>query len=297
MHLTILEYPMIYSMTAFARIEQSESFGTFTWEIRSVNQRFLEPTFKMPEFARASEHILRENLRQTLSRGKIECSLRFDKTNQTEQTLQLNEALLQALLNANQRIAEKLPQAAAEQASTFLQWPGVIESIDIDKEQLDQALLASFQQALQQLLQHRQREGAELKAIIEQRLAVITDIANGVKQWLPDIIANQKQKLLDRFNELQLAVDPERIEQEIVFLAQKIDVDEELDRLNTHVKEIQNTLNKGGACGRRLDFLIQELNREANTLGSKSINSQTSQAAVDLKVAIEQMREQVQNIE
>ncbi|HEY9032794.1 MAG TPA: YicC/YloC family endoribonuclease, partial [Pseudomonadales bacterium] len=161
----------------------------------------------------------------------------------------------------------------------------------------EKALLAGFDKALAQLLEHRRREGEQLRLLIEQRLQSIETISKQVRAALPAIIARQKQKLLDRFAELQLAVDNERIEQEIVLLAQKMDVDEELDRLMTHIDEVRNTLANGGPCGRRLDFLMQELNREANTLGSKSINSETSQAAVDLKVAIEQMREQVQNIE
>ncbi len=288
---------MIASMTAFARHEQQESFGTLIWEIRSVNQRYLEPNFRMPDLARSSEHLLRDILRKQLNRGKLECSLRFEKNTQSSSQIQLNHDLLNALLLANQSIAEKIPNASPEKASTFLQWPGVIESLELEKEALEAALLHSFKQTVKQLAMHRQTEGEQLKLLIEQRLATIEVICQQVRGFLPDIIAKQKQKLVDRFEELQLNVDPERIEQEIVLLAQKIDVDEELDRLETHIKEVKNTLKKGGPCGRRLDFLMQELNREANTLGSKSINSETTQAAVDLKIAIEQMREQIQNIE
>ncbi len=288
---------MILSMTAFARIEHQESWGTLTWELRSVNHRYLEPNFKMPEFARSTEHQLREKLRKRLARGKIECSLRFEKNLQETQNIQLNQSLLQELIEANQQITDQLPNVAPEQASTFLQWPGMIESADIDKDALQKAILTSFDTALTQMIDHREREGTELKSIIEQRLTRIDDISEQVKIWLPDIIQNQRNKLTDRFTELKLAVDNDRIEQELVVLAQKIDVDEELDRLAAHLKEVKKTLDKGSPCGRRLDFLMQELNREANTLGSKSISADTSQSSVDLKVCIEQMREQIQNIE
>lgn len=288
---------MILSMTSFARYEHLESWGTLIWELRSVNHRYLEPSFKIPDFARSSEHLLRDKLRKTLSRGKIECGLRFEKNNASPEQISLNQELLQSLIQANQQIAEQLPEAAPEQASTFLQWPGVLESTDIEKDVLDAAIVSSFEQALSQLIEHRQREGAQLEEMIRQRLQGIGEVTEQVNVLMPQLISNQRQKLLDRFEELQLQVDQERLEQELVFVAQKIDVDEELDRLKAHVKEVENTLKKGSPCGRRLDFLMQELNREANTLGSKSINSESSQASVDLKVYIEQMREQIQNIE
>ena len=288
---------MILSMTSFARYEHLESWGTLTWELRSVNHRYLEPNFKIPDFARSSEHLLRDKLRKSLSRGKVECSLRFEKATVDATAIKLNEELLKSLIVANQQIASKLPHTAPEQASTFLTWPGVLESTDIDKAEMEKAILTSFDKALQQLLEHRQREGTELAELIRQRLDGINEITANISELMPQLIQNQRQKLLDRFAELQLQVDQERIEQELVFLAQKIDVDEELDRLSAHVKEVERTLQKGSPCGRRLDFLMQELNREANTLGSKSISSESTQASVDLKVYIEQMREQIQNIE
>jgi uncharacterized protein (TIGR00255 family) len=288
---------MIHSMTSFARYEHIESWGTLTWELRSVNHRYLEPGFKMPDFARASEHLLRDKLRTGLSRGKVECALRFEKAVTKADQIALNESLLDSLIAANQHIAAKLPHVSPEFASTFLQWPGVLSTSDIDPAEMDKAILGSFDKALRQMIEHRQREGEQLEQIITQRLDAITAICASMKTLMPEIIQKQKQKLIDRFAELQLNVDQARIEQEIVFLAQKIDVDEELDRLNAHVAEVKNTLKTGGPCGRRLDFLMQELNREANTLGSKSIQSETSQISVDLKVLIEQMREQIQNIE
>ncbi len=288
---------MILSMTAFARVEHQEEWGTLTWELRSVNHRYLEPSFKMPEFARSSEHLLRDKLRKTLARGKIECALRLEKAAITSDQIKINEPLLDTLIEANKSITSKLDHVAPEQASTFLQWPGIIESADVEKAELDKAIVTSFGEALKQLIEHRQREGKQLEAMIQQRLDSIDEISAEVAKIIPQMVERQRQKLIDRFAELQLNIDPERIEQEIVMLAQKIDVDEELDRLTAHVKEVKDTLAKGSPCGRRLDFLMQELNREANTLGSKSIASDTSKASVDLKVYIEQMREQIQNIE
>lgn len=288
---------MIHSMTAFARFEQVESFGTLIWELRSVNHRYLEPSFKMPEFARAYEHLLREQLRQGVSRGKIECALRFEKASQDPNAVTINQELLAKLINANQQIAEQLGQSAPEQASTFLAWPGVLSSNDIDKTAMQKAIKQSFAKALEELKEHRAREGEQLQLLIEQRLNSIDEITTVVKPLIPQAIERQREKLLNRFEELKLDANQERIEQELVMLAQKIDVDEELDRLQAHLKEVKTTLTKGSPCGRRLDFLMQELNREANTLGSKSILSETSQSSVDLKVAIEQMREQIQNIE
>lgn len=288
---------MIHSMTSFARYEHLASWGTLTWELRSVNHRYLEPSFKMPDFARASEHLLRDKLRTAMARGKVECALRFEKAAMQADQVAVNEELLATLIAANQHIAAKLPHVAPERASTFLQWPGVLASSDVDSTEMEKAVLASFDKALLQLLEHRKREGEQLEQVIQQRLNAISAICIDTKKLMPEIMQKQKQKLLDRFTELQLNVDQPRIEQEIVFLAQKIDVDEELDRLHAHVIEVKNTLATGGPCGRRLDFLMQELNREANTLGSKSIHSETSQTSVDLKVYIEQMREQIQNIE
>lgn len=288
---------MILSMTSFARYEHIEPWGTLTWELRSVNHRYLEPGFKMPDFARASEHLLRDKLRASLSRGKVECALRFEKAVAGAGQISINQPLLDSLIDANRRIASQLGHAAPEQASTFLQWPGVLAATDVDAAEMEKAVLGSFDKALQQMIEHRQREGQQLEQLILQRIDAIQALAEQVKVWMPAIVQKQKQKLLDRFAELKLDVDQNRLEQELVFLAQKIDVHEELDRLNAHVAEVKNTLKTGGACGRRLDFLMQELNREANTLGSKSIQSDTSQASVDLKVYIEQMREQIQNIE
>lgn len=231
---------MVHSMTAFARVEQAGTHGTLSWELRSVNHRYLEPHLRLPDAFRDLEGAVREALRQGLSRGKVECTLRF-----AEET----------------------------------------------------AALEAFGQALEQLKAGRSREGQELAKLLNDRLdAMLVEVGN-LRELVPTMLANQRQKILDRFAELKAELDPQRLEQELVLLAQKSDVAEELDRLATHVGEVRRVLKAGGAAGRRLDFLMQELNREANTLGSKAFDPRSTQAAVNLKVLIEQMREQVQNIE
>jgi uncharacterized protein (TIGR00255 family) len=289
---------MIRSMTAFARQTGQYSWGTAVWELRSVNHRYLEPSFKMPEAGRALEPMLREKLRKQLNRGKLDVGLRMQQQgNGGNAELTVNQSLLAQLISASEAVAGELQNPAAINPLELLQWPGVLSEQAVDAEAIEEQLLALFQQALEQLIHSREREGAELKAMIEQRLSAISDITTAVRKQMPQILAAQQQKLRDRLLELGSEINPERLEQELVIIAQKADVDEELDRLQTHVNEVQRVLNTGGACGRRLDFLMQELNREANTLSSKSIVSDSTQAAVELKVLIEQMREQVQNIE
>ncbi|MFA7554592.1 MAG: YicC/YloC family endoribonuclease [Spongiibacteraceae bacterium] len=289
---------MIRSMTAFARQPTQHDWGTLIWEIRSVNHRYLEPSFKLPEALRRLENPLREQLRNTLSRGKLECALRLQINSGNDNgQFTINQTLLSQVIAAGETIQQQLQQAAAINPMELLQWPGVIASNETDDDVIYHHALTAFQIALQQLIESREREGANLKQFIEQRLDAIADITTTVKQQLPHILQTQRQKLSERLGELKAELNPDRLEQEMVILAQKADVDEELDRLGAHLTEVRRVLNQGGACGRRLDFLMQELNREANTLSSKSIVSDTTQAAVELKVLIEQMREQIQNIE
>ncbi len=289
---------MIRSMTAFARQQNQQPWGTLVWEIRSVNHRYLEPSFKLPETLRRLENALREQLRKTLNRGKVECGLRLQlQSGGHNQQLNINQPLLEQLIHAGELVQGKLQQASSLNPLELLQWPGVIDEPEANVELICEQALESFKLALNQLLDSRQREGTELSQFIEKRLDNIAAITDSVRQQLPAILAAQRQKLSDRLQELKAELDSDRLEQEMVMLAQKADVDEELDRLDTHLTEVRRVLKKGGACGRRLDFLMQELNREANTLSSKSIVSETTQAAVELKVLIEQMREQVQNIE
>lgn len=289
---------MIRSMTAFARQSAQHDWGSLVWEIRSVNHRYLEPSFKLPEPLRRIENDLRELLRQHLNRGKVECSLRLQQqTTRASANLTINEELLAQIIQAGKTVQQQLQHPAELNALELLRWPGIITEADDDHDAICEQALSAFKSTLQQLSESRQREGEQLKKFIEQRLDNITPIIDAVKVQLPQILQAQRQKLQQRLAEFKIELDSDRLEQEMVILAQKADVDEELDRLGAHLQEVRRVLAKGGACGRRLDFLMQELNREANTLSSKSIVSNTTQAAVELKVLIEQMREQIQNIE
>ena len=285
------------SMTGFSRQDAKLEWGALTWEIRSVNHRYLEPHFRLPETLRALEQPLRERVRKQLHRGKLEATLHLQTGQGSDTELGINLALAQQVANATLQINDLLTNAAPVSALELMKWPGVIQSQDVDADAVATEVLNLFDAALTQLLANRGREGAELKRFIEQRLDAIAEQVIEVRQLMPTILEGQREKLRTRLEELTAELDQERLEQEIVLLAQKADVDEELDRLDTHVTEVRRTLNQKGAIGRRLDFLMQELNREANTLSSKSIVSETTQAAVELKVLIEQMREQIQNIE
>ena len=287
---------MTSSMTAFARVQVQEDWGSLVWEIRSVNHRYLEPHFRLAEQAREIEPGLREILRRQLSRGKIECSLRLQLAEST-QKLNLNAAVLEGVQNAVNQVETWFINASGVDPLEILRWPGVMENEETNLAPVHAAALKAFEEAITQLINMRQREGAELKQFVMTRLNSISEEVSTIRGVLPELIEAQRQKILDRLEEAKAELDPERLEQEMIILAQKMDVDEELDRLDTHVQEVKRTLNKKGGIGRRLDFLMQELNREANTLSSKSINAGLTQSAVNLKVLIEQMREQIQNIE
>jgi uncharacterized protein (TIGR00255 family) len=286
------------SMTGFSRREAKFSWGTLVWEIRSVNHRYLEPNFRLHEDFREIEPQLREAMRKVLQRGKVEAGLQVHWEQEGENELGINEARAAQITKAAQQINQYLGDTAAPlNALDILRWPGVIQKQELNREELHQAALQLFAQALQGLIEHRSREGAELEQLILQRLQSVSELVVKVRQLMPGILAAQREKLQNKIAALQVDLDPDRLEQEIVLLAQKADVDEELDRLDTHVTEVKRSLKQTDSLGRRLDFLMQELNREANTLSSKSVNSETTQVAVELKVLIEQMREQVQNIE
>ena len=287
---------MVHSMTAFARVEHSSSFGTLSWELRSVNHRYLEPHLRLPETLREVEGTVREALRNGLSRGKVECTLKLTEST-SEQSLQVNQVRAQQLIEAAQQIASSIQQPAAINPLDVLAWPGVLSTQSIDGQALNSAAIELFSSALQQLKESRAREGADLARLISERLDSIQTEVSVLRELVPQMLELQRQKILSRCQEMQVEIDPQRLEQELVLLAQKSDVAEELDRLTTHISEVHRVLKAGGAIGRRLDFLMQELNREANTLGSKAIDPRSTQAAVNIKVLIEQMREQVQNIE
>jgi len=286
----------MHSMTAFARQDHQSESGSYTWEIRSVNSRYLELHFRLPESLRAIEGPVREILRKQLSRGKVECSLKFSPVTQN-QTLGVNETLVAQLNAAADQVHAVIGPGNALDALEILKWPGVLEQPSLDQQAIEADALSAFEQALSSLISMREREGQALKQFIEQRLESIAHQVQNVKQILPQILQTQRQNLLDKLADLKQQVDDDRFEQEMVILLQKADVDEELDRLGAHLTEVTRILNQKGAVGRRLDFMMQELNREANTLSSKSISTHTTNAAVELKVLIEQMREQVQNIE
>ncbi|WP_438969912.1 YicC/YloC family endoribonuclease [Methylophaga sp.] len=284
-------------MTAFARHEEQTDLGTLQWEIRSVNHRYLEVAFRLEESFRPMEMTMRKLISDTLSRGKVEVSLRYKAPEHQQDQLDINDALANTVINQYQQLAECADNAAPLDLMKVLQWQGVIQTQTLDQEALNALLMASLRKALTDLLATREREGASLQKMIEQRCAQINDIAEQVRQRMPEILQTHRQKLQDRIAELQVSIEAERLEQEIVLLAQKSDVAEELDRLQSHVNEVNLVLQRDEPIGRRLDFLMQELNREANTLGSKSIDTDTTRFSVDLKVLIEQMREQIQNIE
>ncbi|MDX1300166.1 MAG: YicC/YloC family endoribonuclease [Pseudomonas sp.] len=287
---------MIHSMTAFARAEQASASGTLSWELRSVNHRYLEPHLRLPEAFRDLEGAVREALRNGLSRGKVECTLRFSDDN-AGKALQVDLERAAQLVTAAESVASLIKQPAALNPLEVLGWPGVLVADAADPQALNKTALTLFTEALDELKKGRLREGAELAKLLNERLDSITGEVVALRELVPQMLAAQRQKILDRCAEMQADLDPQRLEQELVMLAQKSDVAEELDRLVTHVSEVRRVLKTGGQAGRRLDFLMQELNRETNTLGSKAFDTRSTQAAVNLKVLIEQMREQVQNIE
>ncbi|MBK8970809.1 MAG: YicC family protein [Hahellaceae bacterium] len=288
---------MLKSMTAYARKESRNEWGTVTWELRSVNHRYLEPLFKLPDNFRDVEPELRNCLHAHLSRGKLECHLRVQLEAQSGPGMKVNMEVAETLNNVLHQINRMLDNPAHINALDILKWPGVLEVEELDLEPIKEEVLAVFDEALTDLVETRDKEGARIRPMLEERLIAIQGIVDRVRDRLPHIIERQNEALRARFEDLDLDLDDGRIEQELVVLAQKADVAEELDRLETHSKEVLDVLDRKEPVGRRLDFLMQELNREANTLGSKSLVTETSQLAVDLKVIIEQMREQIQNIE
>ncbi len=284
-------------MTAFSRVEDKADWGHAQIEMRSVNQRFLEVNFRLPESFRYLETAFRQKLRQRISRGKIECQLKFELSDAIAPEIKVNQSLAR---NLSQNITQL--QSLTDIQGTvdwvrFLQWPDMVIVEAANLEVVEQALLKLFDQAIDLLIESREREGASLKAHIEKRLDGISQQIENVRAQMPQILKWQKERLLTKFEEASLKPDNDRVEQELVLMAQKLDVAEEIDRLQTHVEEFYRILQKGGAAGRRMDFLLQEFNREANTLGSKSVNQETTNASVELKVYIEQIREQIQNIE
>ncbi|WP_108649028.1 YicC/YloC family endoribonuclease [Dongshaea marina] len=287
---------MIHSMTAYARQQTKDEQGTCTWELRSVNQRYLETYVRLPEQLRGLEPVLRERLRKRLQRGKLECNLRFEAGSSANMQLQINKPLTKQLIAAAKWVSAEAGQGTIDPVE-LMRWPGVMEAEEQDMDAVATALLGYFDTVLDQFVEARASEGAKLRELIEQRLEQIAVEVSKVREQMPAVMQWQRQRLTERLEEAKAELDPARIEQEMIILAQKLDVAEELDRLDTHISETRKVLKKGGPCGRRLDFMMQEFNRESNTLASKSINAEITASAVELKVLIEQMREQIQNIE
>jgi len=289
---------MIRSMTGFARVECQYDFGRLSWEMRSVNHRYLDFGLRLPEEFRPLESDIRTCLGQYLSRGKIEANLRLiTEPGAIGSKLELNLGLARELLTVHEEMARLAGVEQQANISQMLKWPGLIEEKRPDPAPLQTAAMDLLVKAAEELQAGRAREGEQMANAIRERLEGVAVLTASIRSWLPEIRSALKQKMLDRVADLNQPLDPGRIEQEVVILSQKIDVDEELDRLDAHVEEVYRVLNLAEPVGRRLDFLMQEFNRESNTLSSKSIDQRTTQAAVDLKVLIEQMREQVQNVE
>ena len=292
---------VIRSMTGFARVEETNKVGSMTWELRSVNHRYLESGIKVPEDFRHLEPEIRKLLAKYLTRGKVDLGLRYKLDQKQQRDISLNEDIVLSLRKVEQQILNIVHEGSKLSVADILSWPGVIAETERDLTPFNELAMSCLESALKQLQQGRETEGKALDELIRSRCAQISEIVGEVRKHRPEIMAALRQKwesnLDEKLKRWRDSANEDRLEQELVMLAQKLDVEEELDRLDTHIAEVLNVLDRDEAVGRRLDFLMQELNREANTLGSKSQDSLTTQQAVDLKVLIEQMREQVQNIE
>lgn len=288
---------MIRSMTAFAREQGHGEYGELTWEIRSVNHRFLESTVRLPEELRAIEPVVRERVTLRLGRGKVECNLRFKAATAAATELKVNDGLVDQILAAADKMAHRLHSSHQLSIMDLLRWPGVLESAEQDFTPLQEAAVELLDKTIDSLLEAREREGGRLAELIAQRVTSMRAQVELARERMPQVIAAVRERLRSRLAEVAETLDQARLEQEMALLAQRLDVDEEMDRLRTHLDEVERVLKQDEPVGRRLDFLMQELNREANTLGSKSADSETTAVSVEMKVLIEQMREQVQNIE
>ncbi|WP_174870657.1 YicC/YloC family endoribonuclease [Pectobacterium polaris] len=287
---------MIRSMTAYARREIKGNWGSAAWELRSVNQRYLETYLRLPEQFRSLEPVARERIRARLTRGKIECNLRFELDPSAQSALILNEKLAKQLVNAANWVKLQSDEGEINPVD-ILRWPGVMSAEEQDLDAISAELLTALEGALDDFIAARESEGDALKGMIEQRLAGVSAEVVKVRAQMPNILLWQRERLQSKLEDAQVQLENNRLEQELVLMAQRVDVAEELDRLDAHVKETYKILKKEEAVGRRLDFMMQEFNRESNTLASKSINADVTASAIELKVLIEQMREQIQNIE
>ena len=291
------EFTMICSMTAFSRVRDKGDNGELIWEIRSVNHRFLEPMVRLPEELRALDPIVREQLSKRLGRGKVDCTLRYHPTSEASAGVRVNQRFARQIIDAAEEVGHMLHGSSSVRAMDVLRWPGVLEQEEQDMGPVQQTAAELLEQALDGLIEARRREGARLADLIRQRCAAMREHVEQARSAMPRVLQSVKERLLARLKEVSEALDEGRLEQEMALLAQRLDVDEEMDRLATHLHEVEKVLQRDEPVGRRLDFLMQELNREANTLTSKSNDVEVTRIGVELKVLIEQIREQVQNIE
>ena len=287
---------MISSMTAFSRGTQEDKWGSIVWELRSVNHRYLDMAVRLPESLRHLEKAVRDQIQQHLYRGKVEALLKFNPGEAVPFDFVVNEGLLDKLASAG-RLVEKKISSVRTSLTDILLWQGVLDIKDTHMDQVSGAVLSVLQSTLEDMVDMRRREGGRLKSFIEERLEDMKSEIDMVKGRMPEMLKSERARILSRFEEFKLELDKERLEQEMLWLIQKSDIAEELQRLDSHLVEVKAVLEKGGVMGRKLDFMMQELNREANTIASKSIDAEVSKAAIEMKVKIEQMREQVQNIE
>ncbi len=288
---------MVRSMTAYAHREAKQPWGSLDIELRSVNHRFLEMNTRLPEELRPLEMKLRNQIKEKIKRGKLDLTIKLQIQGSDEDRIRFNRELAAQVATTLHEIDKLIYNAAPVNAIDILNWPGVQESRGVEQDALEQAVFPVLDNVMADLLESKEREGEALKTMVLQRCSQMREVVSTVREHMPEILQVQRNRLKERLEELTEAMDNDRLEQEMVFIAQKADVDEELDRLETHLTEIERVLESDELMGRRLDFLMQELNREANTLGSKSISNITTQASVDMKVLTEQMREQIQNIE
>jgi len=284
-------------MTAFTRVQSKGEWGSLVCEMRSINHRYLEMSVHTPENLRVLEVPMRELIREQLKRGKVECVLRYQPSSSNHALLSINTELANELSHVSETIAALLKNPGPVSPLDILRFPGVLESKEVDIKKLQDEVFHLLALALKDLLAARSREGEDLKQLFLQRMDLLQQELVKVRERLPQVMQEQRDKLLKRLADVKQECDSGRLEQEMVIYAHKIDVAEEIDRTETHISEVRRVLKEGGLAGRRLDFLLQELNREANTLGSKSVDPILTHAAVEMKVLIEQVREQVQNIE
>lgn len=288
---------MLHSMTGFARQSVDLGIGTLTWELRAVNHRYLDLQFRLPDELRPKEQLFRQQVGNVLKRGKVECALHFRRAFDQQAELQINTELAALLGTRATELAAVLPETAALNPIDVLRWPGVIQESEVDMDPLFAEAGGLLDQALAAIAEMRASEGERIAAMIESRCVDISSLSASVRARMPDVLVAARAKQKERLERLDVEADPARLEVELALIAQKLDIDEELDRLDSHIVEIRQIIASAEPVGRKLDFLMQELNREANTLGSKSADKETTSAAVDLKVLVEQMREQIQNVE